>query len=121
MDDADVPRDVPRPEPPLVLDAARSGRAARLRIAGELDAYSAPALSERCRELLDGGVRDLRVDLRDATFIDSSGLRALLLAHRHLRESGGSLRVDDASEPVRRLLEITGLTLQLGLRPSPDV
>jgi anti-sigma B factor antagonist len=113
--------DEPTTAVPLSLDTERDGTTAVVRVTGELDAYTSPQLTDICRALVDDDVRELRVDLGGATFIDSSGLRALLLGHRQARDAGGALRVVDASEPVRRLLEITGLTVQLGLAPSTDV
>jgi anti-sigma B factor antagonist len=113
--------DEPPTATPLLIETRREGAAALVRVTGELDAYTSPQLSDACRALVDDDVRDVRIDLQGATFIDSSGLRALLLGHRQARDGGGTLRVVDASEPVRRLFEITGLSVQLGLAPSGDV
>ena len=41
--------------------------------------------------------------------MDSTGLRAVLMAREGLLQSGGSLDVVAASAIVRRLIEITGL------------
>ena len=74
-----------------------------LRLVGELDAATAPHLQHRLEE--HRGVT--RLDLRDVTFIDSSGLRVLLLASRASGADG--LALLEPSGHVRRVLEMTGL------------
>jgi len=101
----------------LALDTERAGNAATIRVSGELDAYTAPNLDELCRSLYEDGVRAVVVDFRATSFLDSSGLRALLSSHRRFADEGGSLRVVDPSEPVLRLLEITGLSEHFGVEP----
>ncbi len=49
------------------------------------------------------------VDLKDATWMNSSGLGMLISGLTTLRSSGGDLRLTNLSEKVRRPLEITKL------------
>ena len=61
------------------------------------------------------------LDLGAVDFIDSSGVRALI---RVWREHGDRVRLVAASHPVRRVLEIAGLTDGLGLdddTPAQDI
>ena len=85
-------------------------------VAGEIDSSNCGVLqdllTDMARDRSSGGVD---VDLAAVTFIDSSGLRALIVGQRAMAEAGGSLRVTAASESVRRLFEITGLVERLGL------
>ncbi|MDP9386889.1 MAG: STAS domain-containing protein [Actinomycetota bacterium] len=77
---------------------------------GELDACTAPILAERLADLIDAqGNLNVVLDLSATTFIDSSGLTALVTAHKALRSRGGRFAVAAPTAPVRRLLEITGL------------
>jgi anti-anti-sigma factor len=96
--------------PDLKLATERSGARAVVTIQGELDAYSAPTLEEEVSNLLGDGVTELVLDLSGTKFLDSSGLRAILTAQRRLAEGDGRLALHAPSEPVRRLLDITGLT-----------
>ena len=95
--------------PDLKLATERSGARAVVAIQGELDAYSAPTLEEEVSNLLGDGVTELVLDLSGTKFLDSSGLRAILTAQRRLSERDGRLSLRAPSEPVRRLLDITGL------------
>jgi anti-sigma B factor antagonist len=102
----------------LVLTTDRNDDRAVLTVQGELDAYTAPLLEDHIGTLLGDGVTHLVLDLAPTGFLDSSGLRALLTVHRKLEASSGALELRDASEPVLRLLEITGLREHFGV-PAP--
>jgi anti-sigma B factor antagonist len=78
-------------------------------LVGEIDSYTAPALAER----LANEPRVLMVDLAGVTFIDSSGLRILVEAHRARIDSDASLTLRSPSAAVQRLLEISGLSSHL--------
>jgi anti-sigma B factor antagonist len=93
----------------LVLQTERDGARGVITIKGELDAYTAPAVEEQITKLTDAQVTTVVLDLSETSFLDSSGLRAILTAHRRLEGEGGLL-LRAPSEPVVRLLEITGLT-----------
>lgn len=58
---------------------------------------------------LAGDSRGIVVDLLNVTFIDSSVVRALVLAYREARDSGGWLRVVYTHHLIRRVIEICGL------------
>jgi anti-anti-sigma factor len=47
--------------------------------------------------------------MSETSFLDSSGLRAILTTNRRLAADDGTLVLRAPSEPVTRLLEITGL------------
>ena len=55
------------------------------------------------------------LDLGDVTFIDSTGLRALLRLHQEATRVGWRLRIAAIHPHVRRLLEMTGTHRLLGL------
>lgn len=80
-------------------------------LVGEHEAYTADKLAKHLRGLLDEGVRVV-IDLRHATFLDSTVIGVLLASQRRAHELGLDfvLRLgDDTGWPVRRLLEVTGL------------
>lgn len=80
-----------------------------IRVRGELDLASAPQLSAALEGA--GGPSSLPVvlDLAEVTFIDSSALRALVLAGRTLAGSGRQLQIGPRSEMVTRVLAMTRL------------
>jgi anti-sigma B factor antagonist len=74
-------------------------------VAGEIDMASSPQLRD-CLHDLSGIVV---IDLADVTFLDSSGLSALVSACKRLRDLSGDLRLRAPQPGVRRIIEITGL------------
>jgi anti-sigma B factor antagonist len=75
-------------------------------LAGELDiAAEAGATAALTDAIGDGGV--LVADLRELTFLDSTGVRVLLTADLHAKERGVRFGVARSDGMVRRLLEVT--------------
>jgi len=75
---------------------------------GEVDL----AVVDELLEIARGGLSAapaLCVDLRDVTFIDSTGLGALVLIRNEARDAGRPMRVINVPRAVHRLLTLTGL------------
>lgn len=81
---------------------------ARVALRGELDVASAHVLNDRLAPLEFDGVAAIVLDLRDVSFIDSSGLHALLNAWRRVNSNGSRLLLMGIGPTARRLLAITG-------------
>ena len=87
-----------------------------LTLHGELDLSNA----DRVRRVVDlaasaWGCSVVAVDLRDVTFIDCSGIRALVDAHNRLNDLSSHLWVTGLSPQVSRLLKLTGADSLLGV------
>lgn len=89
------------------LKVERNGTAATLAVSGEVDLTSAPALEDEITGLVEASVNELILDLSGVGFMDSTGLRVLLKASKMLE--AGKLTIRGPSDPVRRLLEVSGL------------
>jgi anti-anti-sigma factor len=87
-------------------------------VTGELDVDSGPYLQEQLRSITRAYGADLALDLSGVTFIDCSGVNALLASGRDARRLGGRTRVTCASPCVRRIAGILGLERVLGIMPS---
>jgi anti-sigma B factor antagonist len=87
---------------------------------GEIDVMTAPRLHETLAEVIAESPSSLLVDLANVTFIDSTGLGALVVAHRHLEERGGRLRLVSVPPAVAQVLEVTGLTSRFEVYPDMD-
>ena len=87
-------------------------------LAGELDTSTVGQLYEELAELTREGVRHLVIDVAELDFVDSTGLSAIIAAHKRVEASGGELIVLDPSRDMRRLFEITGIDNYLNIRPS---
>jgi anti-anti-sigma factor len=78
------------------------------RLSGEVDFTTAGAVQSALLAMILPGGGAVVADLSRITFLDSSGLGALVQAHRTATEQDTRLLVV-ASEPVRKLLRLTGL------------
>jgi len=78
-----------------------------LQLVGELDISSAPALRAQLMGLLaaDG---DVIVDLSSLSFMDSSGISVLIVAHKWSLEQGRKLTLRCPGGSVARVLEVSG-------------
>ena len=76
-------------------------------LAGELDLAAADGFWAELEPLIEpSGV--VVLDGTELSFLDSSGLRVLLLANAKAKEVGGKLRLVAPHRAVRRTLELTG-------------
>ncbi|MGW4638496.1 STAS domain-containing protein [Sphaerisporangium sp. NPDC004334] len=89
------------------------------RVSGDIDIACSPELKERLIGLLQLPHPRLIVDLSKVTFMDASGLGALLAARRRSVVLGGELRLAEPSSPVRRVLEASGLTARFLVETRP--
>lgn len=103
----------------LGLHVSNEGDATCLRVRGELDILTGSQLCESAASAAEQTSRVL-VDLADVTFIDSSGVAALLLADRRARSHGSRLEVTAASPAVTRVLSMSGVARHLGLRSDGE-
>jgi anti-anti-sigma factor len=75
---------------------------------GELDLASARQMEEHFSSIEEQRPARVVVDLAGLAFIDSSGLRVLLLADARAKERGYELVLLPGQEPVQRVFEMTG-------------
>jgi anti-sigma B factor antagonist len=80
-----------------------------LMVQGRLDAVTAPQLKTRLKGLVAEGHRQLVVDLVDVSFIDSSGLSALVSGFKAAREVGGTLKLAGLNEQTRIAFQLSRL------------
>ena len=64
--------------------------------------------------------RTTRVDLSACTFLDSSGVTALLRLNSQLADTGEQLALVNPSRPCRRVIEICGLLDVFAIVESDD-
>jgi anti-anti-sigma factor len=78
-------------------------------LAGELDLHEAKRLSVAMSEVLTGPITAIEVDVRKLTFIDSAGIRAVLIARAEAERLGVAFRLWGASTAVGRIMKIAGV------------
>ena len=86
---------------------------------GELDIVTAPQLVEAVDDATSEPVAELVLDLRELTFMDSTGLRALAQARVKAEQAGTALTIWRGPRQIERVLEISGLGPLLPLSDAP--
>jgi anti-sigma B factor antagonist len=97
-----------------------SPRRALITCAGRLTAASAPALKARMHELVGHGSLELVCDLSAVSFLDSSGLAALVSGLKSTREAGGWIKLAGMNPQVRNIFVLTKLERVFELYPNVD-
>ena len=82
---------------------------ALLRVSGAVDIQSREALLTAGRAALQNKTQALVVELSDVTFLDSTGIGALVELGRDAEDAETQFVVSDPSPRVMRILEMTGL------------
>jgi len=90
----------------------------RYRLGGELDMASAETLREALRPVVEADGR-LVLDVGEITFIDSSGLRALVQLSEQM-DGAAPLVLSRVPSSVRRLLDVVGLDAVPGIEVEGD-
>jgi anti-anti-sigma factor len=84
-----------------------------LAMQGELDIATAPDLEALMVELCTGDAREVVLDLSDLDFLDSTGLRAILVARELCETHGCGFFMTRGKESVQRALETSGALKRL--------
>ena len=87
---------------------------------GRLTVVSVPSLRDAVAEALTDRGTIIVVNLAETTFVDSSGLGALVSGLKSARQAGGDLRLVAPSEQVSMVLRLTNLDRVLQPRASVD-
>jgi anti-sigma B factor antagonist len=100
----DMTDQAPRDLLTAVFDPQSPG-AAVVRLEGEIDLSSSHVLSETIDSMLSSDLREVVIDATSVTFMDSTGLHALIQAKKSIHERG--IRIFLVPSPqVRRTLEL---------------
>jgi anti-sigma B factor antagonist len=104
---------------PLSLETITVGSdCALIRVAGEIDVFTASQLRETVVDLIAHSVAHVIADLRAVEFLDSTGLGAIVGGHKRLRTIDGSLVLAASPDRILRLFRITGLDQAFSLSGS---
>lgn len=80
-----------------------------IKLAGEVDVYTAPQLKQQMISMLEAGARQILIDLTDVDYFDSTALGVLIGGLKRMRERDGNLSLVCPNARIRRVFEITGL------------
>jgi anti-sigma B factor antagonist len=91
----------------LAIDRHPLEDGVELELRGELEISTVPHLRRALRDVRDEDVSLVRLDISGLEFVDSTGLRALLVAHRQASVAGWRLALTRAPAHVQQMFELT--------------
>lgn len=112
-------------EPPIapqldVDELAVDGTTLVIALTGELDVATVEGFTAAVQRAVSDGVSAVVADLTRLTFVDSSGLAAMLGALRSLGQAGSRLVLACANPTVLRVFEITGTEQTFEILPTRE-
>ena len=90
--------------------AKRRGGVTVVRLIGELDHAAAPKLAKELDQYLNNAeIKDLRLDLKDLTMMDSSGIGVLMGRYKRMKAKGGVVSVCHMNKSIEKVMQLSGL------------
>src|SRR6516164_2736370 len=102
------------------VEERHEGSAWVLAATGELDLRTSPELEQRLDRVWASGAELVILDLREIEFMDSTGLRILLGAHKRAQETGRRFALVRGADQVERVLTLTGVRDLLTVVDAPE-
>jgi anti-sigma B factor antagonist len=102
------------------VTTARDGAVQLFALGGSLDIATSPSLRATLMEAADRAAHQIIVDLTHLEFLDSTGLGALIGAHKRAAEHDGTVLLVAQEGQILRLLRITGLLDVFAVYPTVD-
>ena len=105
---------------PPTRPVARKDRPNVLPLEGEIDLHVSPNVKASLNLMIEKKPRQLIVDLSRVTYIDSSGLAALIEGMQNVEQYGGKFALAGLPETVRTIFEIARLDQVFQIFPDVD-
>ncbi|MBP7901653.1 MAG: STAS domain-containing protein [Spirochaetes bacterium] len=81
-----------------------------LDISGEIDLYNAPEIKDTINQLIEDQKYNVIINLEKVSYIDSSGIGALISSLSSLKKYQGGLKIINVYASVHKVFELTKLT-----------
>jgi anti-sigma B factor antagonist len=91
-----------------------------LPLEGDIDLHVSPAVTESLNAMIKKKPERIVIDLSRATYIDSAGVAALILAMQEVEAYGGKFALARMQETVRSIFEISRLDRVFQIFPDVD-
>ncbi|MEU6422463.1 STAS domain-containing protein [Streptomyces spiralis] len=93
---------------------------ALLKAEGHLDVDTATELQAHLANQLHHGRRHFLLDLTGVPFMDSSGMNIILRVYQEVRDRPGSVHIIAPAPAVRRVLDLTGVSITVPVSETVD-
>lgn len=104
----------------MQTDELKHGSVMIVSIQGHLDTVTSPSFEQRLLKLIAAGERQILVDCAALEYINSTGLKAFLIAARKLEAEGGRIVLSTLAPSVMTIFQIIGFTRIIHTVPARD-
>ncbi|ULG71652.1 anti-sigma factor antagonist [Macrococcus brunensis] len=105
----------------LNIDTIEHDTFYEIKVAGELDVYTAPELLAVLQPLHQKGTHDIHLNISDVSYMDSTGLGLFVGTLKELNKHNHELYVLGANSRIERLFDITGLKELMHVNAETEV
>ncbi len=91
-----------------------------LNISGEIDLYNAPEIKDTIGKLISEDKFKVVLNLAGVSYIDSSGIGALISSLSNLKKQKGGMKIINVTGSVRKVFELTKLTTFFDIYTSEE-
>jgi len=102
----------------MALSQIDEGGVVILAVDGNLDGEGTQALEEKVLVLLENGTTKLLFDFSGLDYINSSGLRILVLAYQRLKKNSGTVAICGVKDYIQEVFEVSGYDKIFPLFPN---
>lgn len=89
-----------------------------LSVRGRLDFATVSQFSETIAAQMAAGYHRLVIDLEELDFLNSAGIKAMVLGAQDARRQGGDIRMANAPAQVRYVLNLAGVDTVIKIYPN---
>lgn len=102
----------------LSIDIIEEGNESLVKLTGEIDVYTAPKLKKELLPLTSKKGNNVRINLENTTYLDSTGLGVFISAYKSSKENSSKLELFHLQDRVLRLFEVTGLNKIMNVKTN---
>ncbi len=84
-------------------------RCSLVSVSGRVDSNTAPAFEAALKNVIEGGQRNIALELSGVDFMSSAGLRGMVSSLKACKSGGGDLALATVSDRVGEVLKLAGL------------
>ena len=91
-----------------------------IKLVGNLDTNTAPDAETEINSWLEKDTKKMVVDLEEAKYVSSAGLRVFLATAKKITAAGGTVMFCSPNEVVKEILDISGFSTILNLKGTQE-
>lgn len=102
----------------MIPKSRKEGEVRVIELEGRLDVHSSLEVEQYIHECIDQKENKLLIDLKNLEYLSSSGLRVFIGILRRLKGGGGTLKLAQMNESIKKIFRIVELTELFDIHPS---